>query len=64
MFGLMAGLNDGKLYSIDFNDSMLTAVAVFSAGGRLALEDYGRGRSEKVRQLTHQVGRGTSAGSG
>ena len=34
---------------------LLGAVAVYAAGGRKALEDYGRQRGGIVRQLTHQV---------
>jgi len=38
---------------------LLRAVAIYAAGGRKALEDYSRGgRSEAVRLLTSQLGRG------
>jgi hypothetical protein len=33
----------------------LSAVAVFAAGGRRALEDFGRRRGGLVPQLAHQV---------
>ncbi len=36
---------------------LLGAVAVYAAGGRTALEDYGRRRGGDVRQLTHQMNR-------
>lgn len=36
---------------------LLSAVAVFAAGGRRALEDFGQRRGQLVRQLTHQVRR-------
>ncbi len=35
---------------------LLSAVAVFAAGGRPALEDYGRKRGGVVLQIAHQVG--------
>ena len=35
---------------------LLSAVAVFAAGGRPALADYSRGKGEVVRQLSYQVG--------
>jgi len=37
---------------------LLSAVAVFAAGGRAALEHWGRGRGERVLQLTHQLKKG------
>lgn len=37
---------------------LLSAVAVYAAGGRRALEDFGRRRGAIVRQLTHEVDRG------
>jgi len=36
---------------------LLSAVAVYAAGGQKALQDYSRGRGEIVRKLTHQLGR-------
>jgi hypothetical protein len=36
---------------------LLSAVAVYAAGGQKALRDFGKDRSEVVRQLTHQLGR-------
>ncbi|MFC7333204.1 VWA domain-containing protein [Rhodocista pekingensis] len=36
---------------------LLQAVAVFAAGGRPALRDWSRGRSESVLRLTHQLGK-------
>ena len=37
---------------------LLSAVAVFAAGGRKALADFSSRRGGIVRQLTHQIGRG------
>jgi hypothetical protein len=34
---------------------LLSAVAVFAAGGRKALADFGKGRGGEVLQLTHQI---------
>ncbi len=34
---------------------LLSAVAVYAAGGRIALEDYGKRAGETVRQITNQV---------
>jgi len=34
---------------------LLAAVAVFAAGGRAALEDYGKRRGGRVLQITHQL---------
>jgi hypothetical protein len=41
--------------SADQLRDLLCAVAVFAAGGRRALEDFGRRGSDVVRRLTHQV---------
>lgn len=35
---------------------LLSAVAVYAAGGRRALEDYGKRRGGLIRRLTHQFG--------
>ncbi len=37
---------------------LLSAVAVYAAGGRKALADFSTGKSDLVRKLTHQLGRG------
>ncbi len=37
---------------------LLGAVAVYAAGGRAALEDFGKNRGEVVRRLTRQLGKG------
>jgi hypothetical protein len=37
---------------------LLSAVAVYAAGGRLALERFGKRRGETVRQLTQQIEKG------
>ncbi len=44
--------------SADQLRDLLSAVAVFAAGGRPALEDFGRRRGSVVRQLTHQISKG------
>ena len=44
--------------SADQLRDLLSAVAVFAAGGRPALENFGRRRGSVVRQLTHQIGKG------
>ncbi len=36
---------------------LLSAVAVYAAGGQKALQDFGKNRSEVVRQLTRQLGK-------
>ena len=36
---------------------LLSAVAVYAAGGQKALRDFSQDRSEVVRQLTRQLGR-------
>lgn len=36
---------------------LLSAVAVYAAGGRKALEEFSRRRGDAVRRLTHQIGR-------
>jgi hypothetical protein len=67
-FEQIARLSGGACANFDAGSAsqlrdLLTAVAVFSAGGRPALEDYGRRHGGKVRQLTHQVGRGRPQGA-
>ncbi len=59
-FQQIAQLSGGAYSSFDAGSArqlreLLTAVAVFSAGGRPALEDYGRRQGGKVLQLTHQM---------
>jgi hypothetical protein len=38
---------------------LLSAVAVFAAGGRPALENYSRSRGAAVQRLTHQLTQGS-----
>jgi len=62
-FEQIAKLTRGAVCQFDAGSAkqlrdLLTAVAVFSAGGRRALEDYGRKTGGKVLQLTHQIGSG------
>jgi len=35
--------------------TLLSAVAVYAAGGRPALEDFGRKHGDEVRRITHQI---------
>ncbi len=65
-FRQIAKLSGGAYCAFDAGSArqlrdLLTAVAVFSAGGRRALADYGRKTGGKVPQLTHQLqgGRGS-----
>ena len=37
---------------------LLSAVAVYAAGGRLALERFGQRRGETVRRLSQQIDKG------
>ena len=60
VFRQIAKLSGGAYCAFDAGSArqlrdLLTAVAVFSAGGRRALADYGRKTGGKVRQLTHQL---------
>jgi len=62
-FREMARLSGGAWCPFDSNSpqllrDLLSAVAVFAAGGRQALEDFGRRRGGAVRQLTDQMQRG------
>lgn len=68
VFEQIARLSGGACSSFDAGSAgqlreLLTAVAVFSAGGRAALEDLGRRKGGKVLQLTHQVGRSRPQGA-
>lgn len=61
-FRQIARLSGGAYCPFDASSAqqlkdLLSAVAVFAAGGRPALEDYSRGKAEAVRQLTSQMGR-------
>lgn len=61
-FQQIARLTNGAYCRFDRNSAqqlreLLAAVAVFAAGGRRALEDYGRRTGGAALQLTHQVGR-------
>lgn len=67
VFEQIARLSGGACSGFDAGSAsqlreLLTAVAVFSAGGRPALEEYGRRQGGKVLQLTDQVGRGRPSG--
>ena len=58
-FQQVAKLSGGAYCSFDAGSAkqlrdLLTAVAVFSAGGRLALQDYGKRHGGKALQLTDQ----------
>ncbi len=59
-FRQIARLSGGAYCSFDEGSAkqlreLLSAVAVYAAGGRRALEDLGKRRGGMVRQLTHQV---------
>ncbi len=59
-FRQIAKLSGGAYCAFDAGSArqlrdLLTAVAVFSAGGRRALADYSRKTGGKVMQLTHQM---------
>jgi hypothetical protein len=59
-FQQIARLSNGACCPFDSNSAgqlkeLLGAVAVFAAGGRRALEDFSKGKSGPVAQLTHQI---------
>ena len=59
-FEQIARLSNGAYCAFDAGSAaqlseLLKAVAVYSAGGRLALEDYGRRAGGKALQITHQI---------
>ncbi len=59
-FRQVAALSGGAYCSFDAGSAqqlrdLLSAVAVYAAGGRPALEDFGKRRGGAVPQLTHQV---------
>jgi hypothetical protein len=61
-FEQIARLSGGAYCPFDASSAqqlkeLLSAVAVFAAGGRPALADYSRGKGEVVRQLSYQVGK-------
>ncbi|WP_158046437.1 VWA domain-containing protein [Skermanella pratensis] len=60
-FEQIARLSGGAYCPFDASSAqqlkeLLSAVAVFAAGGRPALADYSRSKGEVVRRLSHQVG--------
>ncbi len=60
IFQQMARLSGGAYCRFDSGSAeqlkaLLSAVAVYAAGGRRALEDFGKTRGGVVKQLTHQV---------
>ncbi|WP_142848294.1 VWA domain-containing protein [Telmatospirillum sp. J64-1] len=62
-FAEMARLSGGACCRFDASSpqqlrELLSAVAVFAAGGRKALADYGKRRGGEVLRLTHQMGGG------
>ena len=59
-FQQIARLTNGAYCRFDASSAqqlrdLLSAVAVFAAGGRKALADYGKRKGGVVRRLTHQV---------
>lgn len=68
-FQTIARLSGGAYCPFDGSSAqqlkdLLSAVAVYAAGGRAALEHYSRGRGEAVRLLSSQVGSGQPGGQG
>jgi predicted alpha/beta-hydrolase family hydrolase len=62
-FRQLARLSHGAYCSFDSGSAkqlreLLAAVAVYAAGGKGALEDFGRRRGGLVQRLTHQLGKG------
>ena len=62
-FRQIAKLTKGAYCSFDAGSAsqlrdLLSAVAVYAAGGRLALERFGQRRGETVRRLTQQIDKG------
>ena len=62
-FREIARLTRGAYCAFDANSAgqlrdLLSAVAVYAAGGRKALRDFGKHRGEAVRRLTRQLGEG------
>jgi hypothetical protein len=60
VFRQIAHLSGGAFCRFDANSAqqlrdLLAAVAVYAAGGRKALADYGQRKGGVVHQLTHQV---------
>ncbi len=60
-FKQIARLTRGAYCSFDATSAaqlrdLLSAVAVYAAGGHKALEDFGKARGENIRQLTRQLG--------
>ena len=61
-FAEIARLTRGAYCSFDAGSAgqvrdLLSAVAVYAAGGRKALQDFSAHRGEAVRRLTRQLGR-------
>jgi hypothetical protein len=61
-FSQIAKLSGGAYCSFDAASAhmlreLLSAVAVFAAGGRRALEDYGKRAGAEVRLLAGQIGK-------
>ena len=62
-FKQIARLTRGAYCAFDASSAgqlrdLLSAVAVYAAGGQKALQDFGKNGSEVVRQLTRQLGKG------
>ena len=61
-FKQIARLSKGAYCSFDATSAeqlrdLMSAVAVYAAGGRPALQDFSKNKSDAVRQLTHQITR-------
>ncbi|ALJ39171.1 VWA domain-containing protein [Azospirillum brasilense] len=68
-FQTIARLSGGAYCPFDGSSAqqlrdLLSAVAVYAAGGRAALEHYSRGRGDAVRLLTSQLGSGQGGRGG
>ena len=62
-FREIARLSRGAYCSFDASSAaqlrdLLSAVAVYAAGGQAALQDFSKGRNEVVHRLTRQLGKG------
>ena len=69
MFQQIARLTNGAFCPFDLSSAkqlkdLLAAVAVFAAGGRKALEDYGRKHGGEALRLTHRLGDKTKGREG
>ncbi|MGI9302699.1 MAG: VWA domain-containing protein [Gammaproteobacteria bacterium] len=62
-FKQMARLSRGAYCPFDINSAqqlkdLLSAVAVYAAGGRRALADFSKNKGKDIQRMTHQIGKG------